>query len=108
MLLPDRIMNKPKTTNQKMNAIDGVELLAGEVYCFSACEQYQSESIIGIFDSIKNGKIVVEVAEFADLRQIQFNIEIPKEYIFVRQAESWEIRDFAFNYGYHCGVASNK
>lgn len=100
-------MRKPLTTKGSKSTIERTNLLAGEVYCFSTHEQQHSEPIIGIFDDIKDGRIVLEVAEFADERHIQFNIEIPEEYIFVRQASSWEIRDFAFNYGYLCGSTQN-
>ncbi len=78
-------------------------MLAGEVYCFTAPEQSLLEPIIGIFDSATDdGRVILEVAQTEDGNDIQFNLTLPVEYCFVRSAASFEIRDFAFDYGYHC------
>ncbi len=76
----------------------------GELYVFTTAEKPQSSSqpaIFGIYDTTRDGRIVLEVAS-TDMRTFQLQLELPPEYKYARRSSRDELRLFSFNHGFYC------
>lgn len=76
----------------------------GELYVFTTAENPQPSAlpaIFGIYDTTRDGRIVLEVAS-TDMCAFQLRLELPPEYKYARRSTRDELRLFSFNHGFYC------
>ena len=91
-----------------MDRIQACKLVVGEVYAFSV-SLGGCNPVYGIFDRLCGDRVVLEVFSSAsEETSMSYGVLLPDSYLFVRPATSSEIRDFCFNYGFDCGMRTDK
>lgn len=76
----------------------------GDLYVFTTAENPQpsaQQAIFGIYDTMRNGRIVLEVSSI-DMCTFQMRMELPPEYRYARRSTRNELRLFSFNHGFYC------